>query len=106
MTYKNITAFRRVQNKPNLVRPALFAKESLDWSNPTCQACVVCEGVAGLIKPIALSSVNTNSWSNKAICHFFLDRSKYVCILGQYEMSGVLYGNHINIVRNTIQRKI
>jgi len=42
MTYKNITAFRRVKNKPNLVRPALFAKELPDWSNPIRQACVVC----------------------------------------------------------------
>ena len=32
--YKNETAFRRVKNKPNLVRPALFAKELPDWSNP------------------------------------------------------------------------
>jgi hypothetical protein len=28
--YKNETAFRRVKNKPNLVRPALFAKELPD----------------------------------------------------------------------------
>jgi len=49
----------------------------------SCQACVVCEGVAGLMKPIALRSVNTYSWPNKATCHFFLDRLKFVCILGK-----------------------
>jgi len=50
MTYKKFAPLAGYKNKPNLVRPALFAKELPDWSNPIRQACVVCEGVAGLIK--------------------------------------------------------
>jgi len=57
--YEKLDTWLSGKNKPNLVRPALFAKESVDaapddalpdWSNPIRQACVVCEGVAGLIK--------------------------------------------------------
>jgi len=60
MAYKNKRSWTLGENKPNLVRPALFAKESVDaapddalpdCSNPIPQACVVCERVAGLIKP-------------------------------------------------------
>jgi len=39
--YENISDWTLGQNKPNLVRPALFAKELPDWSNPIRQACVV-----------------------------------------------------------------
>ena len=49
--YEKLDTWLSGKNKPNLVRPALFAKELPDWSNPIRQACVVCEGVAGLIKP-------------------------------------------------------
>ena len=66
MNYENISNWTLGQNKPNLVRPALFAKELPDWSNPIRQACVVCEGVTGLIKPnLRKAKMNVNSLITK-----------------------------------------
>jgi len=60
-TYEKLDTWLSGKNKPNLVRPALFAKKLPDCSNPIRQACVVCEGIAGLIKPnLRRAQMNVN----------------------------------------------
>ena len=64
--YEILDTWLSGKNKPNLVRPALFAKELPDWSNPIRQACVVCEAVAGLIKANFRRNVRSNEY--KLLC--------------------------------------